>query len=279
MRFRIAAAALAAVSLLAQSPTTKPPAFEVASIKPSTATDFNAGIQYLPGGRLTAHNMPLRAIIVMAYGLSFQPARLSGGPGWIRSERYDIEATAEAGAIPAGASEKVRIDKMKLMLQVLLADRFKLVIRHETKEIPVYAITVAKGGPKLEKAKLTEADCEKLAEDGNDSSPCHGFNGDPGRGLHVDNAGMADLAVMIETFSDRPVLDRTGLQGLYNIRTEGWVPLLPRPPSPPGAEPTAEDLARPSVFTIFDRLGLKLEATKAQVETFVIESVERPSGN
>jgi uncharacterized protein (TIGR03435 family) len=80
------------------------------------------------------------------------------------------------------------------------------------------------------------------------------------------------------------VVDKTGLKGLFNIQTEGWVPMRPRPPRPAGQEPTAEDLAfadpaRPTLFQIFDRLGLKLESQKAPVEMFVIESAERPSEN
>jgi len=88
----------------------------------------------------------------------------------------------------------------------------------------------------------------------------------------------------VEVFSDRPVLDRTGIRGLFNIQTEGWVPMRPRPPRPPDQEPTAEDLAfadpaRPTIFQIFDRLGLKLESTKAPVEVFVIDRIEKPSEN
>lgn len=170
------------------------------------------------------------------------------------------------------------------MLQSLLADRFKLVIRHETKELPAYFVTVAKGGPKLEKAKLTEKDCAEGASSFGDPSSCHSFNGGQGQGLHGEAVDLSDLALTLEGFSDRPVVDHTGLQGLYNIQTEGWVPLRPRPPRPPGADPSAEDLAfadpaRPTIFAIFDRLGLKLESQKAPVEAFVIESVQRPSSN
>jgi uncharacterized protein (TIGR03435 family) len=92
------------------------------------------------------------------------------------------------------------------------------------------------------------------------------------------------VTLFVSNWSDRPVVDQSGLKGLYNIQTEGWVPMRPRPPRPLGQEPTAEDLAfadptRPTLFTIFDRLGLKLESTKGPVEMFVIESVERPAEN
>jgi uncharacterized protein (TIGR03435 family) len=92
---------------------------------------------------------------------------------------------------------------------------------------------------------------------------------------------LPDLASAVENFADRPAVDKTGLQGLFNIQKEGWVPMQPRPPS---QEPTAEDLAfqdpaRPTVFQIFDRLGLKLGSAPGVVEVLVIDRVERPSQN
>jgi uncharacterized protein (TIGR03435 family) len=151
-------------------------------------------------------------------------------------------------------------------------------MRRETKEVPAYVITVAKGGPRLEKSNLTEDFCATTPESFAEADSCHAFNGGQGRGLHGVAVDLSDLAYFVEAGADRPVVDRTGIKGLYNIQTEGWVPLRPRPPRPPGTEPSAEDLAfadptRPTIFAIFERLGLKLEAQKAAVETFVIESV------
>jgi uncharacterized protein (TIGR03435 family) len=93
---------------------------------------------------------------------------------------------------------------------------------------------------------------------------------------------MAELAVSVSNFTDRPLLDRTGLTGLYDIDTDGWVPMRPRPARPDG--PNAEDLAmadptRPTLNMIFDKLGLKMESSKAPVEMFVIDRVEKPTGN
>ena len=95
---------------------------------------------------------------------------------------------------------------------------------------------------------------------------------------------MPDLALFIANWTDRPVVDRTGIKGLFDIETVGWTPLRPRPPLAPGAEPTAEDVAmsdptRPTLFMILEQLGLKLDSQRAPVESFVIEHVERPSGN
>jgi uncharacterized protein (TIGR03435 family) len=95
---------------------------------------------------------------------------------------------------------------------------------------------------------------------------------------------MPELAGFVENWTDRPLIDETGIQGLYDIESEGWVPLRPRPARDPGTPPSAEDLAdadpiTPTLFMIFDHMGLKMEPKKAPVETFVIEHVERPTGN
>ena len=118
--------------------------FEVASVKANKSTDPRSmRMQSLPGGTLILTGVPLRLIITEAYSLPFNVSeRLSGGPDW--SENYDIEAKAAPDAIPAGLSEKSRNDKLMLMLQALLADRFKLKIHWETKELPVYALVVSK---------------------------------------------------------------------------------------------------------------------------------------
>jgi uncharacterized protein (TIGR03435 family) len=274
------ALAFAAIAVAAYSQPSSPPAFEVASVKLNKAGDRRQGIQFLPGGRINVINIPLQIIISVAYDLPFQSPRISGGPDWVRSEAYDIEATAPAGAIPAGSSAKALNDKMKLMLQELLADRFKLTIRREMKDQPVYALVVPKRA-KLQRAKIEEKDCLGGGEPGGDGRTCHSFNGGQGRGLHGEAVNMADLALFVSNWTDRPVIDKTGLKGLFNIQTDGWVPLLPRQ-GPPNEGPEAQalaDPARPTLFAIFDQLGLKLESRRAPVEMFVIVGAERPSEN
>src|SRR5215472_6183432 len=130
-------AVITAAGLFAQSGVT-PLRFEVASVKPNNSAT-RPGVQFLPGGRFTATNTPLFMLIAIAYEVPFQSVRLSGAPDWTRAERYDIEATAPAGAIPVGLSNKAREDKTRSMVQRLLAERFKLTIRREAKELPVYA--------------------------------------------------------------------------------------------------------------------------------------------
>jgi len=256
----------------------------VASVKQNKSSDSRGsgwGSAFLPGGRLSATNLPLFVLISMAYDVGPQSLRLSGGPPWIRTDRYDVEATAGPGVLPASMPRKVRDEKMRSMLQALLADRFKLAVRRENSERPVYAIVVGRSGPKLQKAKIEEKDCPDGPESYGVS--CHSFTGGMGRGLHAKAVTIADIAKAVENWSDRPVVDKTGLDGLFEIDTDGWAPMRPRPVLT-GRDPTPEDIAmadptRPTLSLIFERMGLKLEPQKALVEIFVIEQVERPSEN
>ena len=270
------------VDMEAQSSTASPLSFEVASVRPNNSTEFRgAGWDFLPGGRFMATNLPLYWIISLAYDVAPQSVRLSGGPSWIRSEKYDIEALAAADAVPGSLSRRERDQRIRKMLQALLADRFKLTMRHESKEMPVYAVVVSKGGPKLQEADIHEKDCPIARTQ--DGTSCHVINGGMGRGMHGKAVSVADMAQFVENWSDRPVIDKTGIEGLFEIDTDGWAPMRPRPLAP-GAQPTAEDIAmadptRPTLSLIFERLGLKLETQRAAVDTFAIEHVERPSVN
>ncbi len=275
--------------LRAQSQPPERLAFAVASIKQDKSADPRSGgffpaMQFLPGGRFVARNMPLFMIIAQAYNLPIQSDRLIGGPDWIREDKYDIEARSEEGTIPAGASVTVRDERMRLMVQTLLAERFKMIIHREIKELPVYAVVVRRGGPKLEKAAIQEKDCASRPTGLGFSESCHSFEGGQGRGIHGKAVTISDVALFVSNWTDHPVVDKTGIDGLFNVQSDGWVPMRPRMPRPPGQEPTAEDIAmgdpgRPTLFQIFDRLGLKLEPQKSPVEMFIIESIERPSQN
>jgi uncharacterized protein (TIGR03435 family) len=218
-------------------------------------------------------------LILNAYGISASPYLLQGGPGWIDSERYDVDAKAGENAIPAGASNRVLWEKTRLMLQTLLSDRFKLSIRRTTKEIPAYQLVVAANGPRLQRS---DRDCDASV------TACHGFSGNPTRltGAGVD---MYDLALVLSSYSDRPVIDRTGIQGLFDIKLQ-WNPFAagsqraddaPRSPAAEAREGIRPDLASlPTLFSALEQqLGLKLESHKGPVEIYVIDHVERPSGN
>jgi uncharacterized protein (TIGR03435 family) len=277
-RTLLASAAIAAPLIgVVHAQLGKPLAFEVASVKPNKSLRFSEGMKTYPGGRLSATNVPLFLIITSAYQVAFQSPRLSGGPDWTRREGFDIEATAEKGAIPSNLPKVIQEAKLMSMLRSLLADRFKLVVRRETKEIPVYALVISKGGSKLQKAKLEEADCS--FEPGPGAIPCHRMGGGQGRGINAQAVSLADVVRFVENWTDRPVIDKTGIQGLFEIKTEGWISLRASPEGAGGNGEGAADPDRPTLFTIFDRLGLKLERQKAPVEFFVIEHIERPTEN
>ena len=261
--------------------------FDVASVKPHQPGDRQfAAPQFLPGGRFTSR-APLALVLALAYDLSVQNPRVSGAlPDWISSPEgaYDIEATAPEGALPESLSRKDRNDRERSMLQALLADRFKLVVHHEMKEMPVYALVVGKGGAKLEKADIDEKDCPATPDglpSGDGTVVCHRFNGGRGRGLHARAVDMADLASWVEAWTDRPLLDKTGIKGLYKIETTPWLPMEVATTSPPpGTKQDGADVSDlPTLFTVFERLGLKMEPRKDQVEFVVIDHIEKPTAN
>jgi len=287
-------------------------AFEVASVKLNTQMPLFAGaalaekeamlramaLQYLPSGRFLARGIPIPFLIFEAYSVSpGSSRRITLSPELRKTmdpraewARYDIEAVAEKEAIPANASQQVRMQKMRLMLQTLLVDRFKLRVSHETKEVPVYALVVGKNGPRLQKSAMDDAQCAAKRDDklqiarvggGGDPAACHAFAGGQGPGLRGQAIDMSDLAQAIEVFADRPVVNRTDLNGLYKIDVPGWVPLGQDAIRSPGSEATAEERAfgdpsRPTLSDVLQGLGLRMEATKAQVDMFVVEYFERP---
>jgi len=261
------------------------PAFETASVKPNTDADLrNTRFDFLPGGRLIARNVPLLIVIATAYNIPFQSPRLTGGPGWQKSAlaRFDIAAVAPQGSIPPGLSSKARAAQMRLMLQSLLEDRFKLKMRVEPMEQPIYALLVAPGGTKLQKSKLQEDACPETSDDPLSARACHELTGGQGRGLHGEAVDIADVSLFVQNWSDRPVIDKTGLTDLYKIDTDGWAPMRQAPPRPDGTQGGDAGLSDPdrkTLFTVFQELGLKMEPQRAVVDMFVIDHVETPTGN
>jgi uncharacterized protein (TIGR03435 family) len=280
----LTAMAIAVMPVVSQTPPAqKALSFEVASVKVNQSGNPMA-VQYLPNGRFFARDIPIPLLILEAYNSPRLFQTKESGFSSIQSERYDIEALAGKDAIPAGSSAKARNDTIRLMLQTLLADRFKLIVQRVRREQPVYTIVIAKNGPKLQKAVIQESDCADSSTNFADPTSCHVFAGGQGRGLNGQAVDMSDLATALSRFADRPVLDKTGLGGLYKIETVGWVPLLERPARPAGQEASAEDLAladpsRPTLYAVLNELGLKLEAQTANVEVIVVDHIERPTEN
>ena len=262
------------------------PTFDVASVKAHVGgtTDRNTLVPptVLPGGRFV-FRLPLNYLITYAYKVPFNPsARMMGIPDWAQGPQgvYDIEATS---TLPPGLSGQARDERMRAMVRALLADRFKMVIRRESKEIPVYALVVVKGGPKLQRADIDEKDCPEASLNPlgpeSPSTPipdvCHAFNGGMGRGLSARASSMSDLAAFVENFTDRPVLDKTQIRGLYRFETKGWLPMDPSSydPNSPAV------VGRPTISEMFEELGLRMEPQKAAVDVYVIEHIEKPSLN
>lgn len=262
-------------------------AFDVASVKQHqnyTTADFRSPV-FLPGGRFTS-TASMDMVIAAAWGLPYHPGgRLSGGPKWIHDRVFDIDARAEKDRIPDSVASSSRSERMRPMLQKLLIDRFHLVIHRETKVMPIYALVVAKGGPKLEKADVEEKDCPASTninlQPGDTIVECHVIYGGRGRGLHARAADVSDLARAVEAWTDRPLIDQTGIKGLYRIATKGWLPLEAGPPSTPGAK--SEDgtalVDLPTLFQMFEGLGLKMESQRGKAEIYVIDHIDSPTEN
>ena len=159
------------------------------------------------------------------------------------------------------------------MIRALLADRFKLVMRVEQKTMPVYALTVASGGPNLQQSTIAQSDC--VIDTGN-AEGCHNFIVDTGHPLRARAIDMDDLVQYIENWADLPVVNHTALSGLFAVETEGWRPmrLPPRPPAFPEA-PNFDDL--PTIFTVLRTLGLELKKQEATVPLYTVEHIERPA--
>lgn len=265
-------------------------AFEAASIKPNNSTWPGRSIG-VPGDRFIATNEPLSQLIAVAYGVPGplpQPLakdQISGGPNWINSDRFDVEAKA-VGDVVRG-TEGTR--RKQLMLQTLLAQRFKLVVHHETRELPIYTLVLARRdrtlGPKLRKSDL---DCAAILAARRSSNPPVFVPAmlDPcGSGESIEGVlkggamTMADLTVYFSRWLDRTVSDRTGLTGAFDVElqfsSEG-LPGLPTPP--PGVQRPPNDY--PSIFVgVQEQLGLKLESTRGPVDVLVIDHAEKPTEN
>ena len=257
-------------ALVAQAP--KGPAFDVAAIKPSADTQAFSFSMVQPGGRYIGQNMSLRLLIKTAYGV--HDSQIFGGPSWIDSDHWDINAKAEGykDATPFR-------DQARLMVRPLLADRFKLVLHHEQRELPVYALVVPKAngefGPSFRRDD--EHSCDKPASlppaegaaEPAGPMPC-GADGFNPRHLWARAMTLNYMLIgLARTSIDRVVVDHTGLTGKFDWEVQ-WVP-----------DDLRVDAAKrpdgPSIFQAFrDQLGLKLEPTRDRVDVLVVDHAEHP---
>ena len=165
--------------------------------------------------------------------------------------------------------------RIQQMIRGLLADRFRLVMRVENKTMSVYALTVASGGPKLQKSAITEKDCTFNTG----PEACHNFVGGLGHPLNAKAIDMDDLVHYIGNWTDLPVVNRTALSGLFTVSTEGWVPMR-LPPPPPNATPAPELLRRsPHNLHDFGQTRSRTEAARGHLAGIHVERIERPAAN
>lgn len=234
------------------------PAFDVASIKPSDPAARRMSVDAMSGGKLTARSVSLSWLVQFAWHL--ESYQLSGGPGWMSTSRYDVIARAED---PSAGNDRIR-----LMTQTLLADRFALKVHTESKELPIYRMVVAaKAGKELHKVTACAA------------PECPAFDMLIGGQITARGVTMEDFAHAMTDVTSRPVRNQTNLAGQYDFRLS-WTPddATPGAVGPRGSP--APDPTLASIFTaLTEQLGLKLQSDKGPVDVYIIDHAEKPSEN
>jgi uncharacterized protein (TIGR03435 family) len=249
--------------------------FDVASIKLSDPASTGSEIGISPGGNFFAKGITVSALIENSYDVrNFQ---ISGAPGWLSTEKYDIVTKNDNAGISEGDLPKMTTgerevfwERLLVKVQALLADRFQLKLHRETKDLPVYALVIAPTGSKLQ--VRTE-----------------GGTGGPSLSVRRDETGNSEvvgrrlpLSSLVRVLSrqvGRTVLDKTGLKDDYDFKMT-YTPDLALQPEFAGADSLPAGGGGPSLFTALrEQLGLRLEAQKGPVEVLVIDNIQRPSGN
>ena len=222
--------------------------FEVASIKAHPGIITFSADPLVKGNRVTATASTLLDMMTVAYHVRYD--QISGGPNWIRSDHFDLDARAEGEGVRS-------TEQIRPMLQALLADRFQLTIHRDTREVPMYALVVNKNGPKLQESSVAD---EPKGQISGESTGSH---------MEVSQGTMAQLALRLSgNGAGRPVMDKTGLTAKYTYKMN-WVNGTPGP-----------DSEWPSLFVALqEQLGLKLEPTRGPSEIIIIDHAEKPSAN
>ena len=278
----------------AQAPAS--PAFEVSSIKPNKSGTNQRQVGLGTNGRFTAINVPLADLIRFAYAETepdgvfapLPPNRLSVAETWVggatalQSDKFDVVATTDRDTSQQQAF---------LMLRALLAERFKLVLHRESKDLPIYALVMARKdgrlGPRL---RPSHVDCSAAPSDSPTASPAAGgFVAEPCKGLRNVPGKATGRAVTIQTLArlmsgwvddHRPVEDRTGLTGNFDIDLD-WTPDRPLPAPPAGAPalPPVDSYGAGLFTALQEQLGLKVESTKNSIDILVVDHAEPPTEN
>lgn len=280
MRRMLLAGALAVVCAGATTAQEAATTFEAATVKRNTAPVVGSYVGRQPGGRFLTTAAPLREIIEFAYLV--QPFQLIDAPGWVNDDRWDITARLAAPPAPVPPGQP---DAALLAMRALLRERFQLRVRHETRQMPIYALVLARPDGRLgAQIKKGDVDCSalraaRLKGDTSPLPPAAKSCGTRGRVGSIEMGGspLTDFADSLAARVQRVVVDRTGLTG-------GWDLTLTYTPDPsqirpgtfaPGQQPQF-DQSGPSLFTALqEQLGLRLESTTGPVQVLVVERVER----
>jgi uncharacterized protein (TIGR03435 family) len=280
------------------------PKYEVASIKPSSPDARGFMLMMKPAG-IDLKDSPVQTLLQLAFGV--EPDRIVGAPDWVRSRRFDIEAKVTPEDAPK--MEKLKMEQRRAMLLPLLEERFGLKYHHENRELPVYALVVAKGGPKLTESKpgevmpgpdgYTARTGEPMPSSGGpgpvakvDGPPGVGNRAIIGEGMRMGPGGIqsrggntAFLAHALSGILGRSVVDKTGLTGNYDFSLN-WTPDesmrngLGDPQGGPPKGDAPSDAGGPTLFTaVQEQLGLKLESQKGTVDAIVIDHIDLPTEN
>jgi len=246
-------------------------AFEVASVKRNRSGETQIRFE-TPPGRLTAVNVPVRFLIRQAYRVP--ESRVIGGPAWLDTERFDILGTAPEVKTADGIREKLR---------ALLADRFRLVLHNETRQMPIYSLVLATSatalGPNLRPSTVNCGGQSSRAAGGRVQCGILVSQGPASASLRGGGAAFADFVRLFGDFLDRPIVDHTGLSGAFDVELQFAAPRSSTPglavPGGLAASPSGDEI--PSVFTaVREQLGLKLEAERGAADVLVIDAISEP---
>ena len=241
------------------------PEFEVATIKPNKAGNNRRSFMYNQIG-MSMEGVPVQMMLKETFNVTED--RILGVPNWVKTDRFDVEAKVSSADAPK--IDHLTIEQRRLMLQSLLAERFNLKYHHETKELPVYTLVIAKGGLKL-KPNPAGVDHEQSGIRSNGRGDFEGMN--------------ANINVLCHVLSEQPelshtIIDKTGLTGSFDFHLQ-WTPSDSGPAGPDGNSSSGiSDSDKPSLFTALqEQLGLKLESQKGPVDVIVIDHIDLPSPN
>lgn len=270
MASRTALALVCALLLLQSVPDGQSKSFEVASIRRSDPAEGNRYLAPEPGGRLRVVNLPVTTLVWMAYGV--QSFQVVDGPAWAAADGYDIVAKAPDGTA-------VNMESFRPMLQTLLADRFQLKLRRETRDLPIYNLVLANRDKALgTKLKRSAIDCT-----GNTPPPADpsllascGAWARPG-GFSMGGMPIRVFTRLLSPAVSRVIVDQTQLAGTWDLEVSYTPDLTTAPGAGGDARPPSDS---PTLFTALrEQLGLNLEPGRGPVEVLVIESVARPTEN